>query len=319
MNNYVESFLNNLASKENSQLTTKNYRIDLKKFYEYIMNEKNIKNINDEKIFLNEITLLDLESFRSHLRTTGGRSKSGEAANTINRRITSLKSYFKYLKKHGIILSNICEELEFVKGGKKNTIYLKKDEANELLASSLLGSNNFRKAEFASKRNSLIMNIYIKFGLRNSELINLKDSDFDCRNNELRVHGKGNKERKVFLSDADIILYHEYVTIREEQVSVKDDNTFLSNNGKKLDIVNIGRIVKKCLDGTSISEDKKSKITPHKLRHTAATIAMKDGVPLEVVSKLLGHEDPSVTSRVYIHIDDEDVKKACQKISSNYS
>jgi len=310
---YIEEFIRSLNSTNKSIYTVKNYRIDLNKFYNYIKNLEKYKNKTDDEI-LNSITLFDLEGYRDFLNSNNGRRGNGESERTINRRIASLKSYFNYLEYHEIIPRNVAKNLKSLKLPKASPVYLNLNEANNLIISAKKEKSNGRNNDHRRLRNELMIRIYIKYGLRNSELINLTLNDVDLETGKIRIIGKGNKERFIYLSEDEILLYKEYLEVRN-LLNVKDNNVFLSNNGNKLDATNVWRIIKECAKNSDISESKKKKITPHKLRHTAATLAIKNGIPLNSVSKLLGHSKTSITTDIYIHTDDEDIINACRQIS----
>lgn len=312
---YIDNFIRSLASKNSSELTTTNYTSDLEKFYKYIIEKNNYKN-KEEKDMLNDITLFDLEEYRDYLKNNGGRGGKGEAIRTINRRIASLKSYFKYLDKHEIITKNTALYLDSLKVPEASPVYLNKEEVEGLIVATRKEKAYGRKTEHTTIRNELMIRIYSQFGLRNTELINLVCEDINIDTGMVRIVGKGNKERFIYLPEYEVLLYKEYLDIRNK-LQVKDDNVFLSNNGRKLDIVNVGRIVKSCIEETDMDSKKKDKITPHKLRHTAATLALKGGESIVVISRLLGHSNVSTTSSTYIHIEDDDIKRACQQISNN--
>lgn len=311
---YLNNFIKNLETKGSSQYTTLNYELDLKKFYNYIISLEEFKGKNDREIY-ESILLLHLEEYVSYLKSNGGRNGNGEAPKTIIRRIASLKGFFKYLKKHNIITNNPCVDLDGVKVPKRNPVYLSQEESIELIKAAKKDHAGGRLTEHTTVRNELMIRIYVQYGLRNSELRLLKVGDIDTDTGAVKILGKGNKTRFVYLNQDEIMLYNNYMEIRNTLLDVKDDNIFLSNNGRTLSIVDIGRIIKSCVQETNIPSNKKDLITPHKLRHTAATNAFKRGFQLNEVSKLLGHESVEITDKIYLHISDEDMKKNCGKLA----
>lgn len=311
---YLDNFIENLKIKGCSDYTTTNYELDLNKFYNYIISLSKFKGINDIDIYKN-ITLFDLDGYVSYLNSNGGRNESGEAPRTIIRRIASLKGFFKYLSKHKVIKNNPAVDLSGVKIPRSNPIYLNKDESVELIKAAKKEHANGRLTEHTTVRNELMIRIYIQYGLRNSELRLLKVGDINVETGAVKILGKGRKIRFVYLNEEDIKLYNKYMEIRDRLLDIKDDNIFLSNNGRVLSIVDVGRIIKSCVQETNISKDKKDLITPHKLRHTAATNAFKSGLQLNEVSKLLGHESVEITDKIYLHISDEDMKVNCGKLA----
>lgn len=300
--NYLETI------KGRSKLTVKEYYYDLNRFLKFIVMRKNLfdfdlnSNIKDVKINklkkkdLSDIDITDLHSYISFcdlMYKDNNKTKS--------RKISSIKSFFKYLHNTiEIIDKDPSEKLEAPKLQKRNPIYLTLNESEKLISAIKTEKNNINKT-----RDLAIILIFLTCGLRISELtgINL-DS---IKGDKLSVIGKGNKERIVFLNENCIFAINEYLKIRP-----KSDNNALFLSSHKNRIVN--RTIQKRLKKYILIAGLDPKIyTPHKLRHTAATLMYKYGdVDIRTIQSVLGHTSVA-TTQIYTHLDDEDVKTAISK------
>ncbi|GAA0176855.1 tyrosine recombinase XerC [Clostridium sediminicola] len=301
----LNSFLNYLSTIKGKSINTINaYKWDLSMFFKFMKLYKGLVpkdsefdtiQINDiESGFIKKIKLMDLYafiSFAENLRNNGNHAKA--------RKVSSLKSFFKFLhSKAKIINENPASDLETPKLDKRNPIYLTLDESKSLLA-AIDGQNK--------ERDYCIITLFLNCGLRLSELCSINISNI--RNDTLTIIGKGNKERTVYLNNACLRSIEIHAKKRNELIhKIKDkDALFLSNRNTRINKRTVEILVKKYIKKAGLDYDK---YTPHKLRHTAATLMFKYGqVDIRSLQKILGHENIS-TTQIYTHVDDETLRKA---------
>lgn len=304
---YLNSFLNYLDTiKGKSSNTILAYKFDLTMFFRFIKLYKGYVNndidfdkilINDiDEKFIKQIKLSDLYafiSFTENYRDNGAYARA--------RKVASLKSFFKYLhNKIKVIDSNPALELETPKTDKRNPIYLTLDESKSLL-SSIDGEN--------AERDYCIITLFLNCGLRLSELCSIDISKI--KEDTLTIVGKGNKERTIYLNNACLRAINNYLPIRlkkNDKVVDKDkDALFISRNNRRINKRSVELLVKKYLNKAGLN---KQKYSPHKLRHTAATLMYKYGnVDIRSLQKILGHENVS-TTQIYTHVDDDTLRQA---------
>lgn len=193
---------------------------------------------------------------------------------------------------------NPARELESPKISKRNPVYLTLDQSKKLL-SSIDGKNK--------ERDYAIITLFLNCGLRLSELVNIDINKI--KEDTLTVIGKGNKERTVYLNDACIRAIENYMRVRPNDSAIDKEALFLSSRNTRINKRTVELMVKKYLKNASIVD---GKYTPHKLRHTAATLMYKYGnVDIRALQQILGHESVS-TTQIYTHIDDEKLRQAVQ-------
>jgi integrase/recombinase XerC len=217
--------------------------------------------------------------------------ETGNSARTVNRKISSLKTYFRYLLKEGVITVNPTNKVLSPKSGKKLPVFVKEDQMDRLLDDVEFGD------DYSGTRNRLIIETFYNTGIRISELINLKISDIDFSQQAFKVLGKRNKERILPLSPDFSETLEKYTGLRESTFGGSQPGwLFLTGKGEKLYPRLVYRIVTKFLSMVTTS-DKKS---PHVLRHTFATHMLNKGADLNAIKELLGHANLSATE-VYTH------------------
>lgn len=304
---YLNDFLNYLRTiKGKSPNTIKAYEWDLTMFFRFLKLYKGyVKSdidfdsipIDDiDKRFIKKIRLADLYAFISFAEN---HKMNGNYARA--RKVASLKSFFKYLYgKAKILDENPASELESPKINKRNPVYLTLDESKRLLC-AIDGR--------AKERDYCIITLFLNCGLRLSELCGIDISKI--KEDTLTIIGKGNKERTVYLNKACLKSIDSYLVVRNKvnsKIHDKDkDALFISRNYRRISKRSVELLVKKYLDKAGLDKDK---YTPHKLRHTAATLMYKHGnVDIRSLQKILGHENIS-TTQIYTHVDDESLRKA---------
>ena len=285
------SFLDYLKLEKNySQKTIIAYKNDLSSFQIFNYNtfdQKNIEKVNYSQIRSWIVSLV-----------------SDKISNgTINRKISSLNSYYKFLLKTGQIKINPLNEHKALKT--KSTIQLPFSE-NEIL--NVLNPHNFDKS-FEGFRDYLIIDLLYTTGIRRQELVDLKINNIDIPNKRIKVLGKRNKERYIPLIDSTIKLINKYIELRDQLNNIKTkDAFFLTSKGKKIYDNLVYRITKKYFSSFS----SKLKKSPHILRHSFATHLLNNGADLNSVKDLLGHTSLAAT-QVYTNRSIEEIKKVFKK------
>lgn len=229
--------------------------------------------------------------------------EQGLAAKSLNRKISTLKSFFKYLIKNGVIDISPMAKVISPRIGKRLPVFVKEEETQLLLNSLNSSTENWR-----SLNARMIITILYATGLRLSELINLKEKQVDFARLQIKVLGKGNKERIIPLSDKLINGIREYQQLKRIEFETYEDVLLVSEKGKKLYPKYAYQIVNQYL-GKSSTLDKKS---PHVLRHSFATHLMNNGADLNAVKELLGHSSLAAT-QVYTHNTIEKLKDIHKK------
>ena len=275
----IQEFLNYLAfQKRYSQHTILSYQNDLIAFFDFIV-------IQYEYIKLTEITPSVVRTWLASLKENKNTSK------TINRKISSLKSFFKYQLKMKHVQLSPMDNVSSLKINKRLPSFIEQKDINTL----------FQYVEFPDnwegKTDRLLLQIFYNTGMRLSELINLKESQFDKSNSVIRVLGKGNKERILPLDNKLINDIQQYISLKSIVFSQGTAAFLLVNSkGKKLYPKYVYRVVKKYI-GTVSTNSRKS---PHVLRHSFATHLTNNGADINAVKELLGHASLAST-QVYTH------------------
>lgn len=307
---FIKEFLLYMQNiKNRSKSTIREYHYDLRDTFRFLklFKKEKIKfdkitdeliektNISDLDInFVKNIELTDLYEYLNYL--TNARL---DKPTTRARKIAALKSFFNFMTfKQKVLEKNPAVELETPKLSKRLPKYLSLDESVALLH-SIEGKNE--------KRDTCIITLFLNCGLRLSELVAINFKDI--RGDSLHVIGKGDKERSVYLNNACQKALKEYIAVRPKDV--KDhDALFISERGTRIGKRTVEMMVKKYITLAGLDPKKYS---PHKLRHTAATLMHKyGGVDIRSLQQILGHESVS-TTEIYTHVDSEQVKEALEK------
>ena len=283
----VKSFLKYLEfEKRYSQHTVISYQTDLEQLSTYL--DSNFKDTNIESA--------DFRMLRSWLISL---IESGIQPRSVNRKIATLRSYYKFLRKQGLINSDPMLKVKVLKSKKTLPYFI-----NEPEIISLLDGHDFGN-DFPGIRDKLLLELLYGTGIRLSELIGLKNSDVNIKNGTIKVLGKRNKERIIPLNHELINLIIRYREIKKSELTANDTPYLIVNNdGGKCYPMMVYRIVKKYLDIFSAVEKK----SPHVLRHTFATHLLNKGADLNAVKDLLGHSSLAAT-QVYTHNSLEKLKK----------
>lgn len=211
-------------------------------------------------------------------------------ARSVNRKISTLKSYYKFLLREKLLAVNPMHKIQSPKNPKRLPVFVEESKMN-----SLIEDVTFEN-DFEGRRNLLIIEMLYSTGMRRIELVNLKESDINYYNSTVKVLGKRNKERLVPLTSGLVELIKEYLTQRNKLIETKDIFLFLTEKGNQIYPGAVYRIVKDALNKVTTL----SKKSPHVLRHTFATHLLNNGANLNAIKELLGHANLAAT-QIYTH------------------
>ena len=292
--------------KGKSQETVDEYYIDLRTFFRFIKlqrglvpNDSEFENISISDVDLElvkTVTLNDAYEFMNYIQ----RERKNQNV-TRARKCSSLKGYFNKKKKKKCVLdSNPVEQLEVPKKKKSLPKYLTLEQSLELL--------NAVDGDY-KERDYCILTLFLNCGLRVSEMASLNYTDIH-RDDTMRVVGKGNKERIIYLNSACVSAIENYMRVRPVD-GVKDKYAlFISRNHRRMSVKTIQAMVYKYLEKIGLNAQGYS---CHKLRHTAATLMYQyGGVDIRVLKDVLGHENLG-TTEIYTHLSSEQMKNAAEK------
>lgn len=300
--------------KGHSKKTVEEYYLDLRTFFRYL---KIVRGIVPRNTELDEISISDIDldfvksvtvseayeylAFLSRDRVKNQRSRDAEygtKASTRARKVSTLRSYYKYLcVKSKQIDTNPLQDLDVPKIPNSLPRYLTLSEAQSLLSS--VDSKN-------KERDYCILCIFLNCGLRISEIVGLNIQDI--RDDHLRVFGKGSKERIIYLNQSTSDAIAQYMEVRNSIAAIDNNALFLSNRRTRISREAVHSMVKNSLKRAGLDPDKYSS---HKLRHTAATLMLQSGVDVRTLQEVLGHENLN-TTQIYTHIDNTELRIAAE-------
>ena len=288
----VTSFLSYLQfEKRYSAHTILAYEEDLHQFFTYLREQFDMKDPA-----LKEIAPSFVRSWLASLKEVKNSAK------TINRKISSLKSFFKYHLRTGALEQSPMTTIVSPKISKRLPVYVEQKDTNTL----------FQHVEFpdtwAGKTDRLILAIFYNTGMRRSELVNLKESHVNAAGNNIKVLGKGNKERVIPVSAALITEINEYIAAKHTIEAPDRVYLLIHEKGKKVNEAYVYNAVKTYLSLVTTIEKK----SPHVLRHTFATHLTNNGADLNAVKELLGHSSLAAT-QIYTHNTIEKLKDIYKK------
>ena len=282
----TDSFLDYLLYERNySEGTVKYYRSDILELHDF------------GKEMLGDLTPsdIDAELVREWIASLMDR---GCASSTINRKLSSIRAYYKFLLRRGEVAVDPLRKITGPKKKKPLPVFLREGEMDKLLDDTDFGEG------FEGCRNHLIIEMFYATGMRLSELIGLDDKDVDYSASLIKVTGKRNKQRLIPFDEELKFSMQEYVNVRNETIPVRSDAFFVRENGKRLYRSIVAYLVKRNLSKV-VTVKKRS---PHVLRHTFATAMLNNGADLGSIKELLGHESLA-TTEVYTHTTFEELKK----------
>lgn len=315
MNNYNNSnnpeFLNEYLAhirvvKMLSERTVQEYYLDTRLFLKYFCNnlyetDKTIDETDISKMTaedLQKVTLSDIYNFIFY--AADERSNSDKAR---YRKVSALRSFFKYLTKVAhLVRDDPTRDIEIPSPKQALPKFLSLNESLRLLEAS---------GDSESVRNFCIITLFLNCGMRLSELVGINISDIDFHENRMRILGKGNKERMVYLNPACIDALRNHLEIRTSNKKAVDEPAlFISNQNKRISKRRVQQIVIETLKKAGLGD---KGLTTHKLRHTAATLMYQYGdADVLTLKELLGHSNIA-TTEIYTHLNDESVRRAIEE------
>ncbi|MCL2044885.1 MAG: tyrosine recombinase XerC [Oscillospiraceae bacterium] len=304
--------------KGHSKRTIDEYFLDLRTFLRYMKQHKNYapQNIEFDEIsimdvdieLVKSVTLSDVYEYLAFLsrdrpiRKNSKNTEYGLSANTRARKIAVIRSFYKYLtlrsNTSNRLEENPISDLDSPKLRKALPRFLSLEESVKLLD----GVDGMYK-----ERDYCILTIFLNCGLRISELAGLDLTDL--RADSIRVLGKGDKERIVFINDACADAINDYLFIRKDIAAIDTKALFLSSRRTRISTSTIHSLVKKHLQAAGLDS---TQYSSHKLRHTAATLLLKNGVDVRTLQELLGHEHLN-TTQIYTHIENSSLRDAAMR------
>jgi integrase/recombinase XerC len=282
----MESFLQYLQYEKNySSHTVESYRNDLCQFKDFVSGESDFDPEQIDSVWVRRwmVSLMD----------------AGYSALSVNRKLSALKSFFKYLCKHKYLNTSKIKSVKGPKTSKPIPHFVTDLDMNKLL------SDLEDDDAFVGERDKAILDVFYTTGVRCAELVGLKNGDVDFSSQMLKVNGKRNKQRLIPFSENLKAVLQSYKNIRDEEVeSLSVDAFFVRKTGQALSNSIVYGIVNRRLSEIP----NLSKKSPHVLRHTFATSMLNNGADLNAVKELLGHASLSSTE-VYTHTTFEELKK----------
>ncbi len=294
LDNLSSDFLLRLVTEKNMSLNTaSSYKTDLKIFISFIEQQSlNIKTLKKK----------DLSNFFQRQR------ERGFSNNTVSRRLSTIKQFFKFLVLEGFVDGNPCEEIKSFKQTKKIPGFLSEKEVLSILDSaSHVGKNDVERA-----RNKALIEILYASGMRVSELVSLRKSLFIGTPELILIKGKGNKERMVPISKIALSAVKKYLITLKKTNTKLYESDFLFPTRSKTGYLNRERlflIIKEIAHSAGLNAQH---VSPHKIRHAFASHLLSNGADLRVIQTLLGHKNLS-TTEIYTHVLDEKMIKSVQE------
>lgn len=300
--------------KAHSQRTVDEYFLDLRNFFRYLkqtrdpalrdvpMDQVSIRDVDRDLIA--SVTLTDIYGYMTYLsrdrvlHQNSQRSEKGLNAASRARKLATIRSFYGYLcNKVHVLEENPVKDMDSPKLKKTLPRYLTLEESMALL-DSVDGPNR--------ERDYCILTLFLNCGLRISELIGLNRSDI--QGEALHVLGKGNKVRTVYLNEACQAALEQYLAVRRPITGRDEDALFLSQQNRRISRSMVHALVKRHLLEAGLDS---THYSSHKLRHTAATLMLQNGVDVKAVQEVLGHEHLN-TTEIYTHIDNEALRVAAR-------
>ncbi|MDR2664957.1 MAG: tyrosine-type recombinase/integrase [Oscillospiraceae bacterium] len=291
--------------KGHSKKTVDEDFLDLRTFFRFMLVHKGrvprdadfaeISIMGVDLDFVRQISLSDIYEFLAFLARDHGLGAASRA-----RKIAVIRSYYKYMttKTHRLDINPVMD-LDSPKSPKTLPRYLNIEESRQLLSASENGANG--------DRDYCIITLFLNCGLRISEVVGLNLTDISA--DALRVNGKGAKQRVVYLNDACADALNAYLSSRKAIAAIDRQALFLSSRRTRISRSTVHSLVKKHLLEAGLE---RSKYSSHKLRHTAATLMLRNGVDVRTLQELLGHEHLN-TTQIYTHVESDSLRDAAKR------
>ncbi len=298
MNDEIDRFADYLKFEKNySDKTVTAYTMDLAGFIKFLID--NIQNngeyetaaeISNDEISFESVRDRDIISFVEFLYDSGLKKSS------IERKIASIKIFFRYLFNKDLIKKDPAILIHFPKKDKRLPKFLHENQMKSLL--------DFPVENFLDQRDIALLETFYSTGARVSELADASVSDLDLSTGRMMVTGKGKKDRQVFLTESAIKQIKIYLEMKSRKFELKDKALFVNNRGGRMSVRGIYDIVVKRAGNAGFLKD----VSPHSLRHSFATDMLNGGADIRAVQEMLGHKNIS-TTQTYTHTTKERLKK----------
>ncbi len=278
------------------------------KFHDYIAHERRLAvgtvgnymaDLRDFSDFLLRLEVRELEEISSrevrewqmeHL----GR---GEAAGTVKRRLSSVGSFFRYLRRHGLFDRDIMAKVSAPRQPRRLPVFFKEGEVEHLYDEGLFGD------DFLGRRDALMLRLLYETGIRRSELAGLRVGSADLSALTLKVLGKRNKERIIPIESELAHNISDYLALKQQEMG-ESEWLFVGRKGRQITVDEVYRVVRKYMSMLSNAD----RISPHVFRHSFATHILNEGGNIQAIKELLGHADLA-TTEVYTHVTREHLKQ----------
>jgi integrase/recombinase XerC len=272
-----------LAERRFSALTVEAYQRDMEQFAAYLKKDFEIDDLTQVKTTMVKSYIVKMK-------------EDGLVNRSINRKISTLRTFYKYCLREGLIEKSPMTGIKALKLPKTLVKFVTETDINKVS----FGDD----ADFPTCRDRLLFELLYQTGMRQAELRGLKDGDVDKMDMQLKIHGKRNKDRFVPLSSQMIKLITQYQALRDAAFEVRADRLLLNDKGEEMSPSYVYNKVHHMLEGVTTLKQK----SPHVLRHTFATHLLDEGASLVAIQKLLGHQDLA-TTQIYAHNTIEQLKK----------
>ncbi len=285
--------------KNNSENTIAAYHRDIEEFFKWYTQSKGLQTVD-----LEELNKSDIISFLTFLTLDKKNDASSRA-----RKLSSLKTFFKYLVSENAIEKNIAESIDSPKKEKKVPLVLEDDEVSTMLESS----NTLYKNQpvCVQKRNHAILRLFLNCGLRVNELVNLSLDNMDLKNCFVKVNGKGNKERIVYMNEVTKQVIQEYLEEYRDKFKPASESkyVFVSLKNEKISRCTINYMVRNLMEVSDI----KNKGSVHTLRRTCATKMYRCDEDIRTIQEILGHTNINTTT-IYVGVCEQKKQRAGQRV-----
>lgn len=291
MQEYINGFVTAMKAQGKSKCTIDAYRSDLEQFNK-AMNKP-----------LAEIRYSDMQKWVNDM--AGGNLSASSRA----RKISAVKSFFRYLVKMEVIDRNPAESLDAPKLEKREPKVISNEDASEVL----FVAKNSGENERTWFRNYTVMALFMFTGIRREELTNIKLADVDMKGGKILIHGKGSKQRTVYINDTLRAVLSEYIAVYRQFLSPAEASPYLfpSRQAEKISVRTVNEIVNTMFEKAGIKTDG---VSAHILRKRFATTVFNSTHDVATVSKMLGHSSPTVTMR-YLAINEDSMRSAANCVN----
>ena len=285
----IDSFLQYIQYRKNySSYTVLSYHNDISQFQTFLLSNYNLS--------IDKAEITHIRDWMVALR------QEKQSPASINRKLSALKSFYKYLLREKQVNKNPTDGITSLKKPQKLPVFFRENEID-----AAIGSHPAEENDFTEARKHVILEILYQTGIRRAELLGIKNSDFNFFSLTLRVTGKGNKERVIPISKELKEKIQSYLILKEEYIG-STSYFIVTDKGEQTYPNFIYRIVKESMGQVS-TQDKRS---PHVMRHSFASSLLNNGADINAVKELLGHANLSAT-QIYTHTSFEQLKESYKK------